>query len=378
MTKLIVDGQIYSYQRYGGVTRIIDTTIPIMCEQKPGLSVEIVTSQDIVHSIPQHPHISRTKIPLRVFRIPRLRSFGRRIEPPINRKIYQETIKRHYQTGNGAIWHSLFYQVPKKWSGPVIVTVLDMAFERFAPLFSSTVNRWFVKNKRDSLARADAVICISEATRADVLEFCNIPPSKIHVVHLACDSLFKEYHCDITFDTKNSKASYLLHLGNRSLNKNFPRLLKAFSIWEMRNSVPLVVVGREWSQQEKQMLTELGIETNVENIGYVEDDKLARLYCDAAAFVYPSIYEGFGIPLLEAMACGCPIVASDIPSSVEVAGDVPIYFDPNKTEALRDALDLVLFEGRNSDRTLKGKVRATRFTWERTALETLKVYDSYL
>ncbi len=137
MVKLIVDGQIYSRQLHGGVTRIIDATLPIACEQNPDLYVEILTSVDLVHPLPEHPNIARTKIPQRTFRILRLRNLGRRIEPAINKRIYQKTISRHYGTGSGAIWHSFYYQVPKSWSGPVVVTVLDMAYERFPTLFTS-------------------------------------------------------------------------------------------------------------------------------------------------------------------------------------------------------------------------------------------------
>ncbi len=222
------------------------------------------------------------------------------------------------------------------------------------------------------------MICISEATRLDVLEFCSIPPSKIHVVHLAADPVFKECQHNTTSGDPPNNTPYLFHLGNRSLNKNFPRLLEAFAVWDMRKSVPLVVAGKDWSPKERQLLIDLGIETNVKNVGYVEDVMLAHLYRNAAAFVYPSLYEGFGIPLLEAMTAGCPVVASRIPSTEEIAQDVPIYFDPNDTDELRYALDQVLFEGRESERTLKGKERSLQFSWERTTRETLRVYDSCL
>ena len=103
---------------------------------------------------------------------------------------------------------------------------------------------------------------------------------------------------------------------------------------------------------------------------------MCYLYNRALAFIYPSLYEGFGIPLLEAMACGCPIVASRIPSTIEVAGDCPVYFNPNDVEELISALDIIIPEGRNSKRTRSGLERVKKYSWQKTAEQTLEVYHS--
>jgi glycosyltransferase involved in cell wall biosynthesis len=146
-------------------------------------------------------------------------------------------------------------------------------------------------------------------------------------------------------------------------------------VWSKKNDVALVLVGgRQWSDNEQKRLTELGIQGRVHILENVTDQTLCYLYNKAVGFVYPSLYEGFGIPLLEAMACGCPIVASRIPSTIEVAGDCLIYFDPASADELVSALDVVLSEGRNSERVHAGLERVKTYSWDKTAAETLKVY----
>jgi glycosyltransferase involved in cell wall biosynthesis len=138
----------------------------------------------------------------------------------------------------------------------------------------------------------------------------------------------------------------------------------------------MVIVGGEWSAEERKSLKELGISERMLLLHRADDETLRDLYNTAVAFVYPSLYEGFGIPLLEAMACGCPVVASSIPATIEVAGDCPVYFDKAEVEDLVPALDRVLLEGRDSPRTAVGLERVKAFSWGKTAEQTLAVYHS--
>jgi len=118
----------------------------------------------------------------------------------------------------------------------------------------------------------------------------------------------------------------------------------------------------------------LGIQNRVHLLTDVDDEELCRLYDQADAFVYPSLYEGFGIPLLEAMACGCPVVASRIPSTIEVAGMCPVYFESAEVESLLAAFDMALSEGRDSERVRSGFERVKSYSWDKTAKQTLEVY----
>jgi glycosyltransferase involved in cell wall biosynthesis len=138
--------------------------------------------------------------------------------------------------------------------------------------------------------------------------------------------------------------------------------------------VDLVVVGKPWTPEEEHLLLDRGVGATVRLRTAVEDSRLCRLYNDAAAFLYPSLYEGFGIPLLEAMACGCPIVASRIPSTIEVAGACPIYFDPSDVHSCVEAFDVAMSEGHDSERVRQGIQQAKRYSWDETARRTLNVY----
>jgi len=262
------------------------------------------------------------------------------------------------------------------WSGAIVVTVVDMIYELFPHLFNTIGAERFRKQKRRCVLNADAVICISETTRRDLQDFYGMGLDKVWAVPLGYSNTFKRLPSLPERAESPVSGPFLLYVGSRSHYKNFRQLIQAYSLWQRRQEVNLVVVGREWSKDEIDTLTGSGIYDRVRLLDKVDDEALCYLYNTAVALVYPSLYEGFGIPLLEAMACGCPVVASRIPSTIEVAGDCPVYFDPGEKEELVLALDKVLSEGRESQRVLAGLERVKDFSWERTAGQTLKVYRS--
>ena len=256
------------------------------------------------------------------------------------------------------------------------MTVADMASELFPELFNAAGAGQFREQMRRCVLSADAVICISETTRKDVLNLYGVAPDKVLTVPLACGDVFKQLPSLPSSTELPVSEPFLLYVGSRSHYKNFKLLIEAYSSWRHQREVSLVVVGGDWSRDEMEILVKSGITDRVRLLDKVDDKALCRLYNTAVAFVYPSRYEGFGIPLLEAMACGCPVVASRIPSTVEVAGDCPIYFDPKEIEELISALDKALSEGRGSPRSLAGLERAKNFSWQKTAEQTLEVYRS--
>ena len=257
-----------------------------------------------------------------------------------------------------------------------MVTVADMIYERFPALFNTVGAKRLRKQKRRCVLGADAVICISETTRRDLLHFYGIDSDKVWVVPLGYSNTFRRLPSLAERAESPVSGPFLLYVGSRSHYKNFKQLIQAYSLWQHQREVNLVVVGSKWSADEMESLTGLGIYDRVHLLNTVDDEALCYLYNTAVAFVYPSLYEGFGIPLLEAMACGCPIVASRIPSTIEVAGDCPVYFDPRQTQDLLLALDKVLLERKHSQRFLVGLERVKDFSWERAAEQTLKVYRS--
>ena len=194
------------------------------------------------------------------------------------------------------------------------------------------------------------------------------------VVPLACSERFRVTASDMGGGVALHEEPYLLYVGTRGHHKNFRLLLEAYSRWDRRSEVSLVVVGAPWSHEEMLHVETTGISDRVYLLSDINDERLCWLYNRAAAFVHPSLYEGFGIPLLEAMACGCPIIASRIPSTIEVARDCPIYFEPTESEDLIAAFDTGVAEGRDSARVHLGLELAERFSWDATARQTLGVY----
>ena len=369
--EVIVDGIIYQAQAHGGISRLFNEILPRMCQADETLNITLLMTGQSRQALPHHPHIHIRSTPqIERFLKPRL------VRQYPTRKLKEWWLRLSIGRTEGKIWHSTYYTMPKMWKGETVVTVADMIYERFPTLFNTIGANRFRKQKRRCVLSADAVICISETTRRDLLHFYGIDSDKVWAVPLGYSNTFKRLPSLTEKAESPVSDPFLLYVGSRSHHKNFKQLIQAFSLWQHQREVNLVVVGRKWSPDEMESLTGLGIYDRVCLLDKVDDEALCYLYNTAAAFVCPSLYEGFGIPSLEAMACGCPVVASRIPSTIEVAGDCPVYFDPRETEDLLLALDKVLLEGRDSQRSLVGLERVKDFSWERAAEQTLKVYRS--
>jgi len=368
--KVVIDGIIYQIQPHGGISRLFSEILPRMCDLDDSLRITLLTDGELRQPLPRHSHIDHWVIPSANDRCPRPRRVWRHIIPPLRRFVRRLRVGH----GKGQIWHSTYYTLPGFWDGLHVVTVADMIYERFTHLLSRPKDDQIREEKQRCIRHADAVICISETTRQDVQHFYGIDADALYVVPLAYSDVFRRLEqCDDELRMP-TRQPFLLYVGYRISYKNFDQLIQAYSVWPHRKGVALVVVGRPWSADEKWRLVALGIQDRVHLLTHVDDEELCQLYNQAAAFVFPSLYEGFGIPLLEAMACGCPIIASRIPSTIEVAGDCPIYFEPTEVESLHVALDAVLSEGRNSERVQAGLERVKHHSWDKTARQTLEVY----
>jgi glycosyltransferase involved in cell wall biosynthesis len=357
-----LDGIIFQLQSQGGISRLYRELLPRMCDLDPRLNIELLTPQCLAQDVPQHtqiaPHVVSTvagsRLPAQVSTI-------------LNGLLRQQAIG----TGRGRIWHSTYYTRPRIWKGMQVVMVMDMIQELYPALFPGPQEDAFRAIKRRCILDADIVISISETTRQDIHRLCGVDLQKIVAIPLACSAFFCELPDDAFLSTRKP---FLLYVGRRSHNKNFAALAQAYAAWQDRSKMDMVVVGADWSEEEKALLTALGITETVHGVGSVDDRELSRLYRRAAAFVYPSLYEGFGIPLLEAMSCGCPVIASRIPSTVEVAGDCPIYFERDSLESFVSALETAESEGRETPRTIKAEKHVQRYSWTETAQQMLIVY----
>ena len=218
---------------------------------------------------------------------------------------------------------------------------------------------------------ADAIIVDSQSTKSDILAFFSIPEDKIHVVHLASD--MKPVNARLS-PKYGIRGDYLLYVGTVEPRKNLLRLIEAFT--QLDQELKLVIVGVSgWDNRAVYKSKN----PNIIFTGYVSEEDLPAFYCNAKLLIYPSLYEGFGLPILEAMNCGCPVITSNISSMPEVAGDAALLVDPYNVEEIKSAAQKLLSDGMLRKKMVaRGFRQARRFSWEKTADETLQVYQKVL
>ena len=236
-----------------------------------------------------------------------------------------------------------------------------------------------------AVRRADAVITDSEQSRKDIMAHLPVAPQDVVVVPLAADPRFRPMEIaevEPVLREYSLQRPYILYVGALESRKNLPRLLEAYAL--LRAWSPqwrLVIVGaRKWKFSPIfDAVQRLGLEGHVDFTGYVADEHLPALYAGADLFAFPSLYEGFGLPVLEAMACGTPVVTSNTSSLPEVAGDAALLVDPTDVRQIARAMWLVLSQpALAAELRARGLARAAQFTWERTARETIAVYERVL
>ncbi|MEZ0609312.1 glycosyltransferase family 4 protein [Fibrella sp. WM1] len=258
---------------------------------------------------------------------------------------------------------------------PTVVTFLDMIHERFSDQFAElSADRVITSRKREVAKRASHIVAISESTKADIVDLFGTDPAKISVIYLG--SSFEVSTTPLSLKTTNTTAPYLLFVGHRGYYKNFDPFLDAVAPLLKQNGLRVVCAGGgNFSKTELAHIHALGLAGLVTQQP-INDQLLRQLYSDAVAFVFPSLYEGFGIPVLEAFSCDCPCLISDQSSLPEVGGDAVLYFNPNDADSIRAGVNQLL-----SDSTLrlklieKGRQRVAGFSWQRTVVETTALYE---
>lgn len=252
----------------------------------------------------------------------------------------------------------------------MVLTIHDCVHEIFPEFYGS--NNFILRNREILSVAADKIVCVSHSTKADFLRlYSHIPEEKVSVIYNAGDLSKEPILNPSPFDKE-----YLLFVGNRGEYKNFNFLLKAFSLIPKEKNLYLVCAGgKKFSPHEQYEINNMNLEKQVVHVSFSSETTLANLYRNAKLFIYPSLYEGFGIPILEAMSVGCPVFCSQINVFKEVAGDAAEFFDPLNPSALSDLLveSLDSIEKLNSLR-VKGFTRVQNYSWEKCADSYLKIY----
>ena len=280
------------------------------------------------------------------------------------------------------LFHATDMVMPPLRRAKGVLTVYDLSFMLF-PEYHVGGMQAFTRNMRRFAGRADAVIAISEHTKRDVVELLGVPPERVRVTLLAADERYRVLEDRLAIAEVAARygidGPYVLYTGTLEPRKNIPTLVRAFHTLKRETRIPhrLVLAGKKgWLYDEIfAEVARLGLDTEVIFTGFVADEDLPYLYNGADLFVYPSFYEGFGLPPLEAMACGCPVVTSTTSSLPEVVGEAGLMVDPHDATALAEAMARALGDGDLHARMReKGLARAARFSWEQCVAETLTLY----
>jgi glycosyltransferase involved in cell wall biosynthesis len=284
--------------------------------------------------------------------------------------------------------HVPYWAAPLRSSAPVIVTVHDLIPLLLPAYRGGPLGRLYTGLVTRSARRAAAVLTDSHASRADIVRHLDIPASRVHTIHLAAEDRFRPSSDPTAVEHVRGKLGlpprYLLYLGGFDVRKNVTRILQAFAHVDA-TEVQLVVAGRlpdrdtPFTPDPRRIVHELGLAGQVRFTGWVDEDDKPALYEGAQALLFPSLYEGFGLPPLEALSCGTPAIVSDQSSLPEVVDGGGLCVDPEDTGALTMAMERLLRDGSLREQLRSaGLEHARRFVWTKTAQQTLDTYRAVM
>jgi glycosyltransferase involved in cell wall biosynthesis len=295
------------------------------------------------------------------------------------------------------LMHFPYFSVPLNYHKPFVVTIHDLIINQFGTGRASTLPLPFYKIKRlgyklvlkQAVKRARKIIAVSEATKAEIVKRLGVDSEKIIVTYEGVESRIAYGVSHIEKNHKPSAISYkrfFLYVGNAYPHKNLERLIEAFDIFQRdssvtpQNDITLILVGKEdyFYKRLKEKVNEMELSDKVIFHGQVSDEELVYLYKNAVALVSPSLMEGFGLPVLEAMANECPLIISDIAAFREIVEDNAVYFNPYDVDDIVKKMEYVIHSNdtyHHSKKVKEGLERLREFSWEKMAKQTLKIYE---
>jgi glycosyltransferase involved in cell wall biosynthesis len=368
--KIVLDPQIFNSQKYGGISRYYTEIFSILSKKpKVIVSVPLYITNNVYFN--QSSLISvKQKRNSRIIKI--LSFFGISTRSRVKKASFAEVIKsvshKNFDLFIPTYYNPYFLEYIN--STPFVLTVYDMIHELFPQFFLDDVQN-IPENKYLLMEKATKIIAVSENTKRDIIRLCpEIDSSKIEVI----------YHgCSIKVDLKVKvylPSKYILFVGARENYKNFFFLANSIKEMLFADSDLFLVCagGGDFSEEENVFIEDLGLKKRIVQRNFKEEE-LSSYYKNAICFVFPSMYEGFGIPVLESMACGCPIVLTNSSSFPEVAGEAGIYFENNNQEDLREKIEKVMTDNVfRTEQVQKGLIQAQKFTWEDAAEKCYKLY----
>lgn len=364
--RIIFDHQIFSNQRYGGISRYfieLARHMPKVGVAEINIVAPLFKNEYLGHSKGQYQTLG--------IKVPSIPLTGQLINH-VN-ELLSPTVLSFL---NPEIIHETYYAktAPGSSRAKRVITIHDMIHEILPEHFS--VNDRTYQLKRLAVERADHIICISENTRNDLISVLGVDRKKTSVVYHGISLVSENIKSNLNFN-----KPFLLYVGPRNGYKNFSNLVMAYSsIPNLTNEFNLVCFGGgDFNLDEINLFKKLKI--SVGNVQQVSgnDMLLAQFYLNATVFVYPSLYEGFGFPPLEAMKYGCVVACSNAGSIPEVVGDAAILFDPRSLDSIADALEKAIFDSAARENKINRSIeRIKLFSWERCAQETFGIYEKLL
>lgn len=387
--KILYDHQTFSIQKYGGISRYFFELMNLYETHKEEYNIDC----ELALRYSNNAYLRNSNLFNNIMRAASTEDFCFGLDFRGKAKIHRALTKiglAHHPTvlnqrisiktleeGRFDLFHPTYYDpyfykyLEEK---PFVLTIHDMIHELYSGMYFHKFDRT-AEIKRYLALRADRIIAVSKKTKDDIIKFYNINEEKIQVIHhgssMSCD---QKYNSDFPF-------KYILFIGDRHVYKNFNLFIRSIATLLRNDNELYLVCGGSipFNKIENNLIKELNIENRVIHKPIINDNTLTRLYQNAICFVFPSLYEGFGIPILEAFSCKCPVVASNTSSLPEVGGDAAVYFNPEDPVSIRDAVKNIIYDENYADvLRKKGFDRLKNFSWNKCAMETKMVYEEVL
>jgi glycosyltransferase involved in cell wall biosynthesis len=371
--KIYIDGTIYSLQKGGGITRYTNELIEGFI--KLGYEVTL-----IIHPKTFNQAIKNNK--LKIIEIDSILNINNKLLRILTYPFHKLKIEQYFKKNNlkEGVFHSTYFTHYKNLKIPQILTIHDLTIEKFPIYFNKINDKIFLQLTKKAIIKSDAIICVSQQTVDELCNYYKVPKLKTNVTHLGVNPAFNtktENEISAFRKCKSLLKPYILFVGRRSTYKNFENFILAYSMWEQKDKFLLVTIGGGiYTNKEINLIDKLGLSNNIISFDFVTEEELVMFYNCAHVFIFPSLSEGFGLPLLESMACSTIVLASDLPVFREITGDVPYYFNPHYTESIIKALNDSVTK--NQTKINDGLELVKKFTWGNTVEKTLRIYQKIL
>jgi len=380
--KILYDHQIFEYQKTGGISRYFTELINHFgdeIEYKLAIKYsdnEYVSKSKRYSVLPIIDYRKEFLKGIEFYGKGKLFNYASRLFPQKYPVYYLENLensidelkKQEFDVFHPTFYNSYFLDfIDKK---PFVITIHDLTYEIF-PEFAN-VRDWGYLNMQDLARKASHIIAISENTKKDIIKFYSIDENKISVIYHGVDLPKSKT------PSKIINGNYLLYIGGRNGYKNFLFFVRSISSILKKKEINILCIGNEFTKEEIGLFNQLDIENRMFTY-FANDDQMADLYSNAIALVFPSLYEGFGMPIIEAFSCNCPVVLANTSCFPEIAGEAGLYFNPkNNIEIVEKVNSVINDEQMRQELINKGRNQLKHFSWENAANETIKVYNNVI